>query len=182
MHAGLLDSINISVDNFQAEAILEMSEMSVTHKNGTRRTKANPPKTGRRQNSRLVKSKGSSQTGEPTVEKPLLSSSTNTQFRELRHRLSLTQGTFSRLLAISVRTLATIESGSPPSEAAARKFTELDRLTRSLVEVIHTGTLAEWLNSPNKAFDGLKPVELIERGEVDRLWAMIYFLRSGVPV
>jgi hypothetical protein len=27
---------------------------------------------------------------------------------------------------------------------------------------------------------GLKPIEVIERGEVDRIWQMIFFLRSGV--
>jgi hypothetical protein len=27
----------------------------------------------------------------------------------------------------------------------------------------------------------LKPLEVIDRGEGDRIWSMIYFLRSGVP-
>ena len=38
-----------------------------------------------------------------------------------------------------------------------------------------------WLNSPNRAFDGLKPIEVIERGEIDRLWDMIFYLESGIP-
>ena len=32
---------------------------------------------------------------------------------------------------------------------------------------------------PNDAFNGLKPIEVIERGEVDKIWEMIYRLRSG---
>jgi hypothetical protein len=28
--------------------------------------------------------------------------------------------------------------------------------------------------------DGLKPLEVIERGEIDRLWNMIFHLESGV--
>jgi hypothetical protein len=36
-----------------------------------------------------------------------------------------------------------------------------------------------WLDTPNDAFGGLKPVEVTERGEADRLWRMIYFLGSG---
>lgn len=35
--------------------------------------------------------------------------------------------------------------------------------------------------TPNDAFDGLKPLETIERGEIDRLWDMAYRLRSGMP-
>jgi hypothetical protein len=31
-----------------------------------------------------------------------------------------------------------------------------------------------------RPFDGLKPIEVIERGEVDRIWQMIVYLRSGV--
>jgi hypothetical protein len=27
----------------------------------------------------------------------------------------------------------------------------------------------------------LKPIEVIERGEIDRLWEMVYRLRSGIP-
>jgi len=58
---------------------------------------------------------------------------------------------------------------------------ELERLTKALSEVIRPDSLGKWLQSPNAAFDGLKPLEVIERGEIDRLWEMIYFLRSGVP-
>ena len=35
--------------------------------------------------------------------------------------------------------------------------------------------------TPNDAFNGLKPLEVMERGEVDRIWQMIFVLRSGVP-
>jgi hypothetical protein len=30
------------------------------------------------------------------------------------------------------------------------------------------------------AFGELKPLEVIERGEIDRLWNMIFYLESGV--
>jgi hypothetical protein len=41
--------------------------------------------------------------------------------------------------------------------------------------------LAAWLKSPNKAFGGSQPLQVIERGEIDRTWRMIYFLESGSP-
>lgn len=91
------------------------------------------------------------------------------------------QMVFARLLPVSLRSLATLESGTPASEAVNRKVIELQRLTQALSEVIKEESLGAWLQTPNKAFDGLKPVEVIERGESDRLWSMIYFLRSGTP-
>ena len=40
-------------------------------------------------------------------------------------------------------------------------------------------SVGEWLDTPNEAFSGLKPLDLIERGEVDRLWRMIFEVQSG---
>ena len=98
---------------------------------------------------------------------------------DLRNRLGLNQPGFARLLAVSVRSLATLEAGSLPSDAVARRFNELRRLTQALAEVMKKESLGKWLQTPNEAFDGLKPLEVIERGESDRIWSMIYFLRSG---
>jgi hypothetical protein len=58
---------------------------------------------------------------------------------------------------------------------------ELQRLTGALAEVMREESIGKWLQTANSAFDGLKPVEIIDRGESDRIWSMIYFLRSGVP-
>lgn len=100
---------------------------------------------------------------------------------KLRARLVLTQPQFARLLSASVRSLATLEGGTPPTETVARRLTELERLTNGLSEVIKKESLGRWLQTSNPAFNGSKPLEVIERGESDRLWEMIYFLRSGVP-
>ena len=99
----------------------------------------------------------------------------------LRHRMQLNQTLFARLLPVSVRTLATLESGKPPTEVVARRLNELLRLTNALSEVIQKESLGAWLKVPNPAFNGLKPLEVIDRGETDRIWSMIFYLRSGVP-
>lgn len=65
---------------------------------------------------------------------------------------------------------------SPP-----RQLKELRRVIEALGEVIQKDAISPWLKRPNDAFDGLKPLEVIERGEVDRIWQMIFYLRSGVP-
>lgn len=101
------------------------------------------------------------------------------QVADLRKLLQLKQPEFARL--VSVRSLATLEKGTtPPTEVVSRRLTELQRLTTALSEVIKLESLGVWLQTPNAAFDGLKPLEVIDRGESDRLWTMIYYLRSGV--
>ena len=72
------------------------------------------------------------------------------------------------------------ESGCTPDEAALRRLTEIDRLRSRLGQVMKPEFIHEWLSTPNEAFDGLKPLEVIERGEIDRLWDMLFYLESGV--
>lgn len=103
------------------------------------------------------------------------------QVADLRKLLQLKQPEFARLLPVSVRSLATLEKGTPPTAGVSRRLIELQRLTSALSEVIQQESLGVWLQTPNAAFDGLKPLEVIDRGESDRLWTMIFYLRSGVP-
>jgi hypothetical protein len=41
--------------------------------------------------------------------------------------------------------------------------------------------LGVWLRTPTHVFDGLKPLELVERGQIGRLWGLMYRLESGEP-
>ena len=102
-------------------------------------------------------------------------------FASLRASIFLTQAEFAKLFPISVRSLAGIESGTAPSESATRRFQELVRLFSALGEIMKTASIGTWLLKPNNAFDGLKPIEVMDRGEIDRLWSMIFHLRSGSP-
>ena len=99
----------------------------------------------------------------------------------LRSRLNLNRDIFARMLPVSTRSLAMIESGQKPSESVSRKLMELRRIVDALSEVLTIEAIGEWLTTPNDAFEGFKPLEVIERGEVDRIWQMIFLLRSGVP-
>ena len=99
----------------------------------------------------------------------------------LRARLRMNRETFARLVPMSTRNLANIEGGKPPSATVLRRLGELCRLVDALAEVIQPDAIGPWLEQPNSAFDRLKPLEVIERGEVDRIWQMIFHLRSGAP-
>lgn len=100
----------------------------------------------------------------------------------LRRAFGLNRSAFERLCGFSQRILAEWESGRRrPGEQGRRRLVELDRLRSALGRVVRTEAIPDWLQSPNPAFGGLKPLEVIERGETDRLWQMVYFLEAGEP-
>jgi len=38
-----------------------------------------------------------------------------------------------------------------------------------------------FVHNPNQAFDGSTPLQVVERGELDRIWRMLYDLESDQP-
>ena len=103
------------------------------------------------------------------------------QFVVLRKNLGLSQKTFASLSSSSQRAVARWDAGEKPGELAKRTLVELQRLHKALTEVMKKDFIAEWLENPNKALGGMKPLEVIERGEIDRIWNLIYYLKSGEP-
>ena len=93
---------------------------------------------------------------------------------ELRQKLGLSRKVFSRLTGFSERAIANWEAGGRPDEPGMRRIRETERFQAKLAEVVRPEDIPQWLDTPNEAFDGLKPLEVIERGEIDRLWNMIY--------
>jgi hypothetical protein len=67
---------------------------------------------------------------------------------------------------------------SPKQEKA---LVEMDRLFDGLARVIEPAQVGRWLTHPNPAFDGSTPLQVVERGELDRIWRMLYDLESGQP-
>ncbi len=62
-----------------------------------------------------------------------------------------------------------------------RTLTKVQRLREALARVMSQDFIGRWMETPNPAFGGMKPLEVWERGEEDRIWAMVYYLESGVP-
>jgi len=100
--------------------------------------------------------------------------------RDLRGRLGLTQELFARVSGHSTRTIVEWER-TEKLAASVQRLIEIQRLQQALAGVMRADFIGAWLETPNEAFSGLKPIEVIERGEVDRIWRMIYELESGVP-
>lgn len=103
------------------------------------------------------------------------------QYMVLRKNLGLSQKTFASLSSSSQRAVARWEAGEKPGELAKRTLVELQRLHKALTEVMKKDFISEWLENPNQALGGMKPREVIERGEIDRIWSLIYYLKSGEP-
>jgi DNA-binding transcriptional regulator YiaG len=99
----------------------------------------------------------------------------------LRKELGLNRKLFSRLTGYSERALAKWEAGEKLSGASLQKMIEMGRLQQGLAAVMKSDFIPQWLQTPNDAFDGLKPIEVVERGEIDRIWHMVYELESGMP-
>lgn len=98
----------------------------------------------------------------------------------IRAKADLSRSKFARLTGFSERALANWETGKQaPDAATQRRLHEIDRLFDALAGVMTHGAIAPWLDTPNPAFDNLKPLEVIERGQLDRLWRMIFELESG---
>jgi Protein of unknown function (DUF2384) len=64
---------------------------------------------------------------------------------------------------------------------ADQRVAELNRLQAALAKVIKPDARARWMDTPNQSFGGLTPIEVVERGETDRLWRMCHQLVSGEP-
>src|SRR5438105_10601268 len=98
----------------------------------------------------------------------------------LRQELGLTRVDFARLVGLSERSVANWEAGADLKESSLRTIIEIGRLYAKLGQSFASADqLASWLKTPNKAFGGSQPLQVIERGEIDRIWRMIYFLESG---
>lgn len=85
-----------------------------------------------------------------------------------------------RLTGFSLRALADWSTGKLPSQPALRRLHEIRRLLDSLAGFVLPSTIPRWLRQPNPAFDNLSPLQVIEVGEIDRLWAMVHERAAGV--
>jgi DNA-binding XRE family transcriptional regulator len=100
---------------------------------------------------------------------------------ELRDRLAMPRQMFGRIVNVSERTIADAEAGKDAAKKLMRTYNEVYRLREALADVVDPECLGLWFQTPNESFDGLKPIEVIERGEIDRLWNMVFQLQTGMP-
>ena len=101
--------------------------------------------------------------------------------KQLRLLLKMPRPIFARLMGCSERALANWETGRPIQDIYKNRLSELRKLYDELAEVTEPEGIGAWFTAPNEEFAGMKPIELIERGEMFRIWRMVFFLKSGTP-
>ena len=47
--------------------------------------------------------------------------------------------------------------------------------------VMKPGYVGRWLVTPNEALGGFEAIELIERGDTERVLRELYFVEAGIP-
>ncbi len=101
--------------------------------------------------------------------------------RHYRTAFKMPQPVVARLTGFSPRSVAKWSEGVSPSPKREKALVEMDRLLDGLARVMKPAQVGQWLKSPNSAFDGSTPLQLVERGEMDRIWRMLFDLESGQP-
>ena len=101
--------------------------------------------------------------------------------KEFCDTYQVTLDTFTRLTGFSPRAVAHWSRGRKPSESTTRRLMELKRIFNALERLVSRETIGLWIKEPNPAFHGSTPLQVIERGEADRIWRMICELESGEP-
>jgi DNA-binding transcriptional regulator YiaG len=103
----------------------------------------------------------------------------NSEVRRLSRAYHLSNEALSRVTGASPRTVAYWNAGTQPHRSSAQKIREVTRLFDALADIIDAKVIGQWLQRPNQQFDGSTPLQVMERGETDRLWRMIWQLREG---
>lgn len=99
---------------------------------------------------------------------------------EWRREIGIPRDVFARVADCSIRTLATYEKQPALPDTVRRQVSEAVRLLQALQELVgEDAALKEWLRTANPAFENRTPLELIQKGESDRLWRMVHQVRFG---
>jgi DNA-binding transcriptional regulator YiaG len=84
---------------------------------------------------------------------------------ELRDKLAMTREVFGRLVNVSVRAISAAELNQKNVAKLQRPYAEVARLYEALSDVVEPPTIGRWFVTPNDALGGLKPIEVVERGD-----------------
>jgi transcriptional regulator with XRE-family HTH domain len=99
--------------------------------------------------------------------------------RQLAKQSGLTLDSLARMLKISRRAVAAWLSGQEPSRSNKVRLIEFGRMYQALSELVQPSAIGPWLERSNPSLQGSTPLQVIERGEGDRIWRMIWQLREG---
>jgi transcriptional regulator with XRE-family HTH domain len=107
--------------------------------------------------------------------------SDNLNLAELRTLLGWSRAQLARMMNASDRAIVNWETGDPISSVYVAKLREIQSVCNELKQLMKPQEIGPWLVSEMEEFEGRTPAELISKGETGRLWASLFYLRSGMP-
>jgi transcriptional regulator with XRE-family HTH domain len=101
---------------------------------------------------------------------------------QLRADLGWSRSQLARVMNASDRAIVNWESGDPISPVYAAKLREIESLFHELKQLLmKPKEIGPWLLTEMDEFEKRSPADLISRGETGRVWASLFYLRSGMP-
>jgi len=103
------------------------------------------------------------------------------RFSRLRANLGWSRNQLARVMNASDRAIVNWESGDAISPVYAAKLREIESLYNELKQLMKPKEIGPWLLTEMEEFEHRSPADLISRGETGRVWASLFYLRSGMP-
>ena len=100
---------------------------------------------------------------------------------KLRSTLGWSRNQLAHVMNASDRGIVNWEQGAAMSPVYAAKLREVWSIYIELAQLMKPSEIGPWLLKEMNEFEGRTPADLIKRGETCRLWASLFYLRSGMP-
>jgi DNA-binding transcriptional regulator YiaG len=100
---------------------------------------------------------------------------------KLRSALGWSRNQLAHVMNASDRALVNWEGGAPISAVYAAKLREIQSVFNELKQLMKLEEIGSWLLTEMEEFENRTPADLISKGETGRLWASLFYLRSGMP-
>ncbi len=103
--------------------------------------------------------------------------------RDVRLALGVSRDRMGRLLEVTSKTIGRLEDQNrlPAQPATASRLSRLKELTDLGLLVYAPEGFAQFMATPLPVFSGLTALQLVERGEVERVFAELAATYEGVP-
>jgi DNA-binding transcriptional regulator YiaG len=99
----------------------------------------------------------------------------------LRAALGWSRNQLAHVMNASERAIVNWEAGDSISPIYAAKLREIQSVFNELKQLMNPEEIGRWLLAEMDEFEGRSPADLISKGETGRVWASLFYLRSGMP-
>ena len=99
----------------------------------------------------------------------------------LRAALGWSRNQLAHMMNASDRAIVNWEAGDPISPVYGAKLREIQSVYNELKQLMKPEEIGSWLQTEMEEFERRTPADLISKGETGRLWASLFYMRSGMP-